>query len=50
MKIEITKERYFKIKSNEGLYNEKELLKAVVAMIRSHFNITDEQLNEDGYM
>lgn len=55
MNIQITKSRsnggiikdYYEIKGSNEIYNERELLRAVIAMIRANFNITDEKLNEE---
>lgn len=54
MKFEIKKgEKYYEIILNnnklDGLYNEKELIKAIIGIIRSSFNITDFKLKDDKY-
>ena len=50
MKIEITKEdKYYKIKGMDEIYDCKELLKAVISIVRVNFNITDNDLKPGEY-
>lgn len=49
MKIEITKDEYYKLKGSDELYNASELLRAVISMIRANFNITDDDLEGNSY-